>query len=1365
MRQALLRAPVWPACAVLGLLLALLAPGAGLAAPSVFDHYTTGFELLGQHREVACEGCHVGGIFKGTPQACFACHAAGSRIGASAKPARHIVSSNDCAQCHTPFAWKPVAQFNHLNVLGTCSSCHNNVQAIGKPSRHIPTTAECGSCHPVMKPWTAGLNIPSNHIPYATTANCSDCHKNADFSVTPSLTDIHKFAPSTTANCIQCHGSAAATFSIASNGFAIKAIPAKHVTSNANAACEGCHVGAISSIKTLPVTDGSTFAGSAMNHAGVTDCAGCHGPDTTGFTGVAQLVIMPPTAPVGPNSHIPSTAACADCHVAPTGLIAASAASLAIGSTGFLTPLPSTTQIHSGITGNCASCHEGNNVWADMAKYPLAPAALTGNATTPYMGFQTRPLAVASGFSIADPAHPTAGDCSTCHTRTDYFEGAVKPSNHIPYAATATCGACHTNPDFSVRPALTDIHANAQSTTANCIQCHGSAAASFAIPAANNFAIVGIPPKHVSSNADAACESCHVGANSSIKVLPVVNGAKFSGSAMSHAGLTTCVSCHGAGVGGFTGIAQLVVMPPTAPTGPNAHIPSVTTCEGCHAAPAGLIVASAPTLAIGATGFLTPLPTTAQIHSGIISNCASCHEGNNVWADMGKYPLAPAALTGVPTSPYKGFQTRPLAAASNFSIADAAHPKSGDCSQCHASTDYFDGVVKPANHIPYAAPATCSSCHKSADFSVWPSLTDIHANAPSTTSNCIQCHGSTAASFAIPAANNFAVVGIPARHISSNANAACETCHVGANSSIKTLPVVNGAKFSGSAMSHAGLTTCVSCHGPGTGGFTGVSQLVVMPPTSPASASTHIPSATSCEGCHAAPAGLVALPTALPALGATGFLAPIPATGQIHAGVTSGCAACHENGSVWLDMAKYPIAPAALTGNAASQYTGMQLRPRAAASTFSVADAAHPASGDCVTCHGTNFNYFSGQAEPANHIPTTTNTCSVCHTTAGNYAVWSGNLTTLHANVPTTCSTCHTDGKGPFAGAPGFRIVQMSTPGRHIPITNGGIPVECSGCHKSVTTFSGTIMRHSAIGDSGSSAAGNACDACHELRFDTIFYGMQIQWLRNDAQHYICGAPGTPTAPNITVCGGGGSDCLTGCHQHQNSIPAKFASVRPKTPQKQIQGAVPPVVPRIAPPVSVTTPRRGIGLPGVGTTVRATTSGRVDHASLAGRSCLSCHDGRNAAGKGPLHPSTTAACGDCHSTLAWQPVLRIDHADVVGACYSCHNGRLARAKPAGHPLAGNDCDRCHTTSAWKPAAFDHATVTSGTCATCHNALVAPGKPPAHVATALSCDSCHYVLGWKPVKTPRVQPPAPPKAAPRTPTIPRTRGSALPASPP
>src|SRR6516164_9990651 len=68
-----------------------LAPVSEAAGPqrSSFDHLTTGFELLGQHRDLPCESCHANAIFKSTPKVCASCHGVGTQIHAEAKPATH----------------------------------------------------------------------------------------------------------------------------------------------------------------------------------------------------------------------------------------------------------------------------------------------------------------------------------------------------------------------------------------------------------------------------------------------------------------------------------------------------------------------------------------------------------------------------------------------------------------------------------------------------------------------------------------------------------------------------------------------------------------------------------------------------------------------------------------------------------------------------------------------------------------------------------------------------------------------------------------------------------------------------------------------------------------------------------------------------------------------------------------------------------------------------------------------------------------------------------------------------------------------------------------------------------------------------
>src|SRR5882672_4708815 len=80
---------------------------ASLVERSTFDHLTTGFELIGQHRDLPCETCHFNAVFKGTPRDCATCHGMGTQVHATAKPINHILTSNRCESCHTPVAFNP----------------------------------------------------------------------------------------------------------------------------------------------------------------------------------------------------------------------------------------------------------------------------------------------------------------------------------------------------------------------------------------------------------------------------------------------------------------------------------------------------------------------------------------------------------------------------------------------------------------------------------------------------------------------------------------------------------------------------------------------------------------------------------------------------------------------------------------------------------------------------------------------------------------------------------------------------------------------------------------------------------------------------------------------------------------------------------------------------------------------------------------------------------------------------------------------------------------------------------------------------------------------------------------------------------
>ena len=353
-------------------------------------------------------------------------------------------------------------------------------------------------------------------------------------------------------------------------------------------------------------------------------------------------------------------------------------------------------------------------------------------------------------------------------------------------------------------PSLESIHANAQSTTTGCAQCHSAAnAAIYNQMVSMQPQIVAPPGTHIDMGT-VGCETCHVGAGSSL-TLPVQTGARFTNSAFNHTGMVkTCADCHGASVtstsffgvypmtigrlspihvpipttqacnvchtttplglvpsaGGGTaynfgntkyihtgittgcaachdtnsqtyyGLSNTVLMPATSPMGATSHIPSSNVCENCHAVPSGFIntVGTAP----GSAFALNP-PSTAQIHNGITGNCSNCHDTGYVWMSM-----APA-YNITTSAPYTGFQTRPQPSSSGqFFVADAGHPTSGDCSQCHGSFLDFTGVSKPANHIPVSSSSQCTSCHTSSNYAVMPLRSLIHQWAPNSSTNCAQ---------------------------------------------------------------------------------------------------------------------------------------------------------------------------------------------------------------------------------------------------------------------------------------------------------------------------------------------------------------------------------------------------------------------------------------------------------------------------------------------------------------------------------------------------------------------------------------------------------------------------------------------------
>jgi len=264
---------------------------------AVFNHFTTGFALEGQHRNVACAECHKTG-YAGTPRACYSCHKAD--YDATSDP-RHSTAGfpTTCENCHTASGWG-TASFDHnstgfaltgLHRNVACADCHRNGYA-GTPracyschkadydatndpkhsSAGFPTT--CENCH-TTSGWTgASFDHSKTAFPLTgahRTVACADCHKNG-YAGTPrdcyschkadydSTNDPNHAAAGFPTACQNCHSTTSwdgASFDHDALYFPIYSGRHKGTWSS----CATCHT--------------------AANNYAVFDCLGCHGKSTT----------------------------------------------------------------------------------------------------------------------------------------------------------------------------------------------------------------------------------------------------------------------------------------------------------------------------------------------------------------------------------------------------------------------------------------------------------------------------------------------------------------------------------------------------------------------------------------------------------------------------------------------------------------------------------------------------------------------------------------------------------------------------------------------------------------------------------------------------------------------------------------------------------------------------------------------------------------------------------------------------------------------------------------------------------------------------------------------------------------------------
>lgn len=303
-----------------------------------FDHQGVGFDIDGAHAVVACEGCHLGQRFVGTPRECGICHSLNGLVKATPKSSNHITTSEFCESCHRTTVWNDITRVDHSQTIGACETCHNGITAGGKSPNHVFTTDSCDVCHSDLS-WTPALFDHGN-----ISSGCSDCHngqtatgKNLDHiqssEVCESCHSTIAWQPASVdhnavfGSCSSCHNGGIAT------GKNITHVPT-------TAECDSCH----STIAWLPATfdhstttetcsschNGAITTGKSANHFGtIQECDRCHS------TSSWLADVFSHASPNYPGDHS-APLACTDCHTSNSQII---------------------TWAVAAYQPNCAACH------------------------------------------------------------------------------------------------------------------------------------------------------------------------------------------------------------------------------------------------------------------------------------------------------------------------------------------------------------------------------------------------------------------------------------------------------------------------------------------------------------------------------------------------------------------------------------------------------------------------------------------------------------------------------------------------------------------------------------------------------------------------------------------------------------------------------------------------------------------------------------------------------------------------------------------------------------------------------------------------------------------------------------------------
>jgi cytochrome c1 len=486
------------------------------------NHDLTRFPLVGPHRKLECESCHISnpGNTTNLPVTCLGCHV--SDYKDSRDPSHVILDlDTDCERCHA-------AQ------TSTWDDSHFNHNETGYYLLGMHAAADCASCH--------------TEAAQSTPSDCQSCHM-ADYNQSTSPAHLTEGYPQ---DCQECHTSFNwnSQFSHEQTGFILNGA---HIETSCNLchvnqvfddtpeACGSCHTAEWEDSENPPHND-AEFDKS---------CENCHTEiDWLPASWTHDTETEYPLT----GAHIPVT--CLDCHQSAPYSEQASDCYACHQSNYEATSEPN--HVSAGMSTTCEICHTTND-WVsvgvdhDQSAFPLVGAHAELDCEVCHSAGYDLPIT-----------------CDGCHL--DDFEGTVSGTgpDHQQFKFSIDCLECHSQvawapSHFDHDPGITEYEiqgAHLELLPNDCFACHASAQWTD-IPNAcegchqSNFTEA-TEPNHVERGfPDNYCEACH-------------SQTAWKPAELDHTLFTvTCISCHSANY--------------LATTDPDHQLTSYPEeCESCH---------------------------------------------------------------------------------------------------------------------------------------------------------------------------------------------------------------------------------------------------------------------------------------------------------------------------------------------------------------------------------------------------------------------------------------------------------------------------------------------------------------------------------------------------------------------------------------------------------------------------------------------------------------------------------------------------------------------------------------------------------------------------------------------------------------